>query len=118
MPIYADPTVDYSRHKGRVDFEAIRESGNSDWLMEYVEAFIARGHDPTDPKDSMYAIMGITPEYLDFMKHDFEEKAKLGNQAGKPKQPLTQSNAPVQQQAHGGKRHGKGFRNTFSPEDD
>lgn len=76
MTIYTDPTRDYDRHPERVNFEQIVESGNLDRLMNFVEAFIRKGHNPEDPRDEMYAIMGITPDYLDFVKHDLENRPK------------------------------------------
>lgn len=120
MTVHPDPTIDYERHPGRVDFERIRESGNIDELMNFVEAFIRRGHNPENPNDEMYAIMGITPVYLDFMKHDFESRPKPA-----PVQKPNPSGFNTASQPHvAGKKqqHGGGKARTqrlgFGPEDD
>lgn len=76
--IFSDPSLDYTKHPGRLKFERIRESGNIDLLMNYIEAFISKGHNLGDGRDEMYAIMGISPDFLDAMKHEFAEQ-KLAN---------------------------------------
>lgn len=120
MAIYADPTADYARDKRRINFERIRESGNVEELENFMEAFIARGHDPNDPRDEMWSIMGVTPEYFDFMRHEMAA-SKLANTdkvfkqaAGKP------VSAPAMTQEKSGNAHGKGKRHglTFGPEDE
>lgn len=114
MRINPDPTVDYARHPGRVNFERIRESGNIDMLMNYLEAFRSRGHNPEDPRDEMYAIMGITPEYFDFIKHEMETKP-APKAPEKPTPPSSQP-GPSAQQHHGGKSRTQ--RLGFGPEED
>lgn len=112
--INVDPTIDYDRHPGRVDFEKIRESGNLDQLMNYFEAFIRKGHDPHNPRDEMYAIMGVSPVYFDFIKHEMETRP----QAQAPAKPqIPSSPSPSMQKNHqGGKARTQ--RLGFGPEDD
>ena len=114
MRINPDPTVDYARHPGRVNFERIRESGNIEMLMNYLEAFRSRGHNPEDPRDEMYAIMGITPEYFDFIKHEMETKP--APKATEKPAPSSQPEPSMQKAHQGGKSRTQ--RLGFGPEDD
>lgn len=118
MAIYKDPTIDYSRHQGRVNFETIVEGGNVEALMNYYEAFIRRGHDPSDPNDEMYAIMGVSPEYFDHIRHGMEERKLQDtdvffNKAAKD--PNQKTSAPTHGAGHG---RGKTQKLGFGPEDD
>ncbi len=68
MTIHADPSFDPSKDPRRLRFEKMqKEGGTYEELFQLIQEFIALGHNPKDPTDGMYVILGISPEFLETM---------------------------------------------------
>lgn len=112
MAIYSDSLSDYTRHPARLEFERIREKGDSSELEAMVQQFISKGHDPNDPNDAMYKILGITPDLLGFLQHEIEERSRRKANAHFAK---AAPDVPSSANSHG-HRHGKNKGHRLSPE--
>lgn len=69
MTKHIDPAKDPNKDPRRLRFEKMQQDGTAtyDEVMKLVQEFIALGHNPKDPTDEMYVILGITPEFLETM---------------------------------------------------
>ncbi len=68
MTIHADPAKDPGKDPRRARFEKMRDNGGTyAELVAIIREFVALGHNPKDPTDEMYVILGITPEFLETM---------------------------------------------------
>lgn len=69
MTIHIDPSADPGKDPRRIRFEKMQHEGGGTYeeLMALIQEFVALGHNPKDPTDGMYVILGITPEFLETM---------------------------------------------------
>lgn len=77
-PPIVDATHDSKHDERRQKFEQIKHMPPAIQyisLTALIEQFIAAGHNPRDPNDLMFDILGITPEFLEAML--FAMKAKV-----------------------------------------
>lgn len=77
-PPVVDATVDAEHDSRRLQFDKIKHMPEKEQyvaLSALIEEFIAAGHNPRDPRDIMFEILGISPEFLEAML--FALKAKI-----------------------------------------
>jgi hypothetical protein len=77
-PPVVDASHDADHDKRRTKFDAIKhmpQEAQYVALTALIEEFIAAGHNPRDPRDLMFQILGISPEFLESML--FALKAKI-----------------------------------------
>jgi hypothetical protein len=95
MTIHADPSVDPTTDPRRAIFHQLCERKDIEGLRRLILQFIAEGHNPKDPTDSMFEILGITPEFLALtlftLQHEAEDIQPVFTNAAEETPPLANS---------------------------
>lgn len=99
-PPVVDAAHDVEHDKRHAKFEQIKhmpEGAQYVALSNLIEEFIAAGHNPRDPSDLMFQILGITPEFLESLLFAMKAKVPVKDLAPDSAHHLTEDidNAPV-----------------------
>lgn len=96
-PPVVDASLDAEHDKRRLRFDKIKhmpENQQYTSLSALIEEFIAAGHNPRDPNDVMFNILGISPEFLEALLFALKKKVPVHTLSPDPEYPIEVEQAP------------------------
>lgn len=101
-PPVVDASHDSEHDKRRAKFDQIKHMSEGTQyiaLSALIEEFIAAGHNPRDPSDLMFQVLGISPEFLEAMLFAMKAKVPVHTLSPDPVQQVDAEAAPAPEEA-------------------